>query len=1009
MRIKTLFLSSVIIAATLPAMVSANSYTTSISPSGTSISNPITATFDIQDFGQKDYNLSDHLNLSCDVAFVPAEMLFNYLSDTSDLITIDPVVIPTSEMIESGIYTATFSLAVGLSVHSIGVEFTGADGTACGFHGRQPNGAPVVWGGPLFIVAPPPIFVIVQVLPPSNAPQVSAKFPVDAIWSGEKTITYTATDSASPPYHLKDLPMSFYLSHNDGRAWLEIAKDKSNSGTFTFNTSDFPDGEQYKFKISAADNAGLIGEIFSGKFGIDNMPTSFTVKVDKEFIQEKDKINLTIVSSENLKETPEVSIIQNGAEPKTLVVSGARKDFTASYTITRGYPGKAVVSIKGKDLAGNIGGEITSGGTFLVHRFGPPPPAVSNIADNESLSAPDINVLGEAPEALKVHLTLNDKARLTTKPDSKGGFTFKGITLNRENRGFNTLKISSVDKNGIESIERILTVKLNSPPEISWIRKPMGSLSGIFDLEWSAVDANGDELTFQILYSVDGGKSWGWIARGVIDKKYSFDASEFFAGDHNIKIIADDGSAKSEVVSDRLSFGNRSAFSINIPPNLLMSVVEPSFEGNISLPVDKITSVRYSLDKEVWEDASPMDGTLNSSSEKFSIKFTSPLLDGKHLLFIEARDDKARVYRTFRPFIVDTLPPIAPKITSFQRENVITSKMDKNPTLGGIQFNISGEAEAGAEVEVNLNSRTYKTSAGSKGKSDFGEMTFLSRGINRYTMSSRDAVGNISEISGIIISNNPPELTVSTLQNGASISGTKEIKWSVSDEDGDPIALFVSYRQEGSPWILLADNLKSDTFYWDTSKLAGGEYALKVAANDGLVETERIIEGLLIDNIRPTITLDVSGPVFSPRILPLFSGSAGDDFLGVDSVEYTIDGSVWFKATLIEGLRKKNAIFVIKYPLELEDGEYDFGVRSVDAAGNVSEPVFVKISVDASPPRIGSLVLSRGRMNLLPQNGTFTVVTHAPLRLALSLEKDAERAELSVPSLTEPVHLSKSN
>ena len=125
MKIKNLVFPSLVILFTFPTVVFAGSYTTSISPSGTSISGPITATFNIQDFSQRDYDLDTS---SCYTGLTGVEkaemkMEFNYWFTDEQYVVIPPTLKPTSAMIESGIYTATFSLAPGQTVYSIGLEF----------------------------------------------------------------------------------------------------------------------------------------------------------------------------------------------------------------------------------------------------------------------------------------------------------------------------------------------------------------------------------------------------------------------------------------------------------------------------------------------------------------------------------------------------------------------------------------------------------------------------------------------------------------------------------------------------------------------------------------------------------------------------------------------------------------------------------------------------------------------------------------------------------------------
>src|SRR3972149_1150248 len=138
----------------LPSFAFAGNYTTT-APTGDTTS-PVTISYIISDFAQRDYGAS------CTTGFIPAEIIFNYWFDQgTDFNTILPPITPTSDMINSGIYTATLNLPIGLEVYSMGAEFWETSGRLRSgeWFGRRPG--PGLrrreWGGrAVAIIATPP-------------------------------------------------------------------------------------------------------------------------------------------------------------------------------------------------------------------------------------------------------------------------------------------------------------------------------------------------------------------------------------------------------------------------------------------------------------------------------------------------------------------------------------------------------------------------------------------------------------------------------------------------------------------------------------------------------------------------------------------------------------------------------------------------------------------------------------------------------------------------------------
>ncbi len=95
------------------------------------------------------------------------------------------------------------------------------------------------------------------------------------------------------------------------------------------------------------------------------------------------------------------------------------------------------------------------------------------------------------------------------------------------------------------------TISAN-PPEIN-VKFPNGgeSLDGIQTITWTARDANNDELTYDILYSIDKGNNWTVIIMGLKQKSYLWNTSDVSGSSQAmIKVLATDGVVTSFDMSD---------------------------------------------------------------------------------------------------------------------------------------------------------------------------------------------------------------------------------------------------------------------------------------------------------------------------------------------------------------------------------------------------------------------------------------------------------------------------
>jgi len=92
----------------------------------------------------------------------------------------------------------------------------------------------------------------------------------------------------------------------------------------------------------------------------------------------------------------------------------------------------------------------------------------------------------------------------------------------------------------------------NTAPTVLVIRPNGGErVRGIFEIQWQAIDPDGDKLTFTISYSPNGGDTWTQLTSEVTGSSYPWDTSGEQVGENYlIKIEANDGILTAEDCSD---------------------------------------------------------------------------------------------------------------------------------------------------------------------------------------------------------------------------------------------------------------------------------------------------------------------------------------------------------------------------------------------------------------------------------------------------------------------------
>jgi len=835
----------------------------------------------------------------------------------------------------------------------------------------------------------------------NTSPEVKFGTKLSGKYRGIITFNYSVFDPDSGNAALKSQPMTFFYCDEMGKECQEVARDEIYTGSYNFDTTKVPDGN-CKIRVVALDGYDF-GDAFSETFSIDNTNPTFDISISPPSpVKDVDKIELKITASEEIKALPNLKITQQGGQPVTVEARGSGIEFSASYSVQRGYPGKAVISVSGEDLVGNRGEVITSGKSFFVERYGPPPPIIKEPLNNQIFTLPFINVFGNSQPNVKILLTLNGVTRFPVQTSDDGIFRINNVSLSAANKGQNTLSIVGVNEKGEESEEVVLKVKLNSPPKISITSSFEKIISGEKEINWVASDSNEDKLVFSIEYSNDGGVSWDFIASDLPGTSYKIDTAELGDGsNYLLRVTADDGTEKISSPSSNFTIKNNLPhLSLNISANYFTNNSSPVITGLVTSPENTILSVKYSLDQgETWKEALAADKNFNSLNEKFEISISPPLPDGKYPLLIKAEDVLNRSVKISRSFNVDTVPPASPIIELPQPEKPVDSSMDTNLELEGFQVIFQGKSEPKTKVELILENGNYKTETDKDGKFIIKDVNLKTHGFNNFSLSVSDLAGNTSQIKDKVILNNPPQLSVSNPEDGDFLGGTKEINWQAEDSDNDSLTSEILYQKKDEKWISVAGNLATlsktpNVYKWDLSAIPKGDYKVKIVVGDGFNYAEKVIN-IIVDNVAPKGEFKILGPQLTNVTKPAFSGKANDDFSGIEYVEYSFNIVDWYKAIITSGYQELKADFKFQHRFPLADGSYKMRVRVTDRAGNITYLEAQNLTIDTTPPRIGTSLISAGSLILFPdEDGVIRLFGNTDYKILISVAGEAKEVNL---------------
>ena len=163
---------------------------------------------------------------------------------------------------------------------------------------------------------------------------------------------------------------------------------------------------------------------------------------------------------------------------------------------------------------------------------------------------------------------------------------------------------------------------------------------GLQSFEWTAEDANSDELIFDVFYRSESQSTWNTLALGLHESIFTWNTSSVPDGAYVFRVVASDTLSNPPLLTLQGEVSSPPFNVDNSPPEIIIDSRSPpgaqlSFEFTVRDSNSPIERVEFSVGTLDWQVLYPADGIPDSLVERFRITLDS-LNDGS--LVIRATD-----------------------------------------------------------------------------------------------------------------------------------------------------------------------------------------------------------------------------------------------------------------------------------------------------------------------------------------------------------------------------------
>jgi hypothetical protein len=161
-------------------------------------------------------------------------------------------------------------------------------------------------------------------------------------------------------------------------------------------------------------------------------------------------------------------------------------------------------------------------------------------------------------------------------------------------------------------------------------------------ITWQADDAEGDRLVYTLWFRGEGEREWKLLKSNLTETTYTVDADAFADGKYFFRVQASDAPANSPANARTAELVSAPTLIDRTPPIITAGApkrtnqrLEIEFEAKDA--ASPLRRAEYSLDAQPWIPIDPIDGVLDSQTERFTLKL-DPFPTGEHVLVFRAID-----------------------------------------------------------------------------------------------------------------------------------------------------------------------------------------------------------------------------------------------------------------------------------------------------------------------------------------------------------------------------------
>ncbi|MGA1866098.1 MAG: Ig-like domain-containing protein [Thermoplasmatota archaeon] len=674
----------------------------------------------------------------------------------------------------------------------------------------------------------------------------------------------------------------------DENAWIPLTRSV-NTWTGTYDTSRITDG-QHTLTVEAKDSAGLTGLTTITIFVDNTRPTcNINSPINGQYIEGAYIFRVVATDLVGVKKV-DISIF---GENITLPYNPITSSYEYTLTTSNKPDGTYQVMATAYD---NV--NLTQSSSTIVFHI-----------DN---NAPSMNIVKPMDDEIigghyNVQITSSDTFfnRVEYMVDSTGWQPLSGsepnwnVVLNTSllTDGDHTLSVRAFDNSSHMTEKVVDFIVDNTNPTCNVIAPFEGAfLESVYTFKISSIDVVGID---SVVIDVFGMEYQTSLNRQNGYYEYSFNTLTIVDGTYNITATSKDLSGKvtdSALVNFKV---DNEAPEITLVGLQTGNYVSGLVLFNVTVNDPFLRDVRYSVDGGEW---ALINQTWN----------TMTLLDGKHTVRIQARDQAGHQTTQALDLIIDNNLPVC----------AVNSPVSGEYIDGAYTFKISASDSVGIEkVEIFVFGTNFSTSY-SSGMGYFEYTTDTSiRTDGLYScyaiVHDKSGKRNTSVMVTFQIDNNAPDLMVSHPIEGAFLEGLEMMNTTATDVFLDK----VEYNIDGAGWVGVGTALNTTLF-------GDGTHRIVFRATDKAGHMTTTTISVKIDNNNPTgsITAPVVGQFLEGA--GLFTALASDT-VGIEMVTITV-----FGATLVMSYNSGTGNYEYRTDTRvIPDGTYSFNITIKDISG----------------------------------------------------------------------------